>query len=109
MDKSTTNKVMYYTSEQKLLDGLITILARTHTLVEANKRVRPDRSLQWTGGEGGLLASGCMDTMDITSQQISRKQLAESWTTTTKLRQVMFKDVPAPKSCLELVERRWKR
>jgi len=46
-------KVVRYTPTQKLLDGLITILAGAHGLVEANKRVRPDRSLQRAFGRDG--------------------------------------------------------
>ncbi len=46
-------KVVRYTPAQKLLDGLITILAGAHGLVEANKRVRPDRSLQRAFGRDG--------------------------------------------------------
>lgn len=39
-------KVVKDTPNQKLLDGLITILAGAHGLVEANKRVRTDPTLQ---------------------------------------------------------------
>jgi len=39
-------KVVKDTPNQKLLDGLITILAGAHGLVEANKRVRTDPALQ---------------------------------------------------------------
>jgi len=46
-------KVVKYRPTQKLLDGLITILAGAHGLVEANKRVRPDRSLQCAFGRKG--------------------------------------------------------
>ena len=46
-------KVVKYTPTQKLLDGLITILAGAHGLVEANKRVRPDRVLQRAFGRAG--------------------------------------------------------
>lgn len=42
-------KVLYEPTE-KLLDGLITILSGAHGLAEANKRVRPDHSLQWAFG-----------------------------------------------------------
>ena len=46
-------KVVRYTPAQKLPDGLITILAGTHSLVEANKHVRPNRSLQRALGHAG--------------------------------------------------------
>jgi len=46
-------KVVHYTPAQKLLDSLITILAGAHGLVEANKRVRPDHSLQRAFGRDG--------------------------------------------------------
>ncbi len=46
-------KVVRYTPAQKLMDGLIAILAGAHGLVEANKRVRPDRSLQRAFGRDG--------------------------------------------------------
>jgi len=46
-------KVVKYTPAQKLLDALIAILAGAHGLVEANKRVRPDRALQHAFGRNG--------------------------------------------------------
>ena len=46
-------KVVKYTPVEKLVDTLMTILAGAHDLVEANKRVRPDRALQRAFGRGG--------------------------------------------------------
>ena len=46
-------KVVKYTPVEKLVDALITILAGAHGLVEANKRVRPDRALQRAFGRDG--------------------------------------------------------
>ncbi len=46
-------KVVKYTPAEKLMDALITILAGAHGLVEANKRVRPDRALQRAFGRDG--------------------------------------------------------
>jgi hypothetical protein len=46
-------KVVKYTPVAKLVDALITILAGAHGLVEANKRVRPDRPLQRAFGRDG--------------------------------------------------------
>jgi len=43
-------KVVRHTPLEKLMDALMTILAGAHGLVEANKRVRPDRALQRTFG-----------------------------------------------------------
>jgi len=58
-------KVVRYTPAQKLLDGWITILAGAHGLVEANKRIRPDRSLQWAfGREACAEQSVISETLD---------------------------------------------
>jgi hypothetical protein len=46
-------KVIKYRPIDKLVDALITILAGAHGLVEANKRVRPDRALQRAFGRAG--------------------------------------------------------
>ncbi len=46
-------KVVKYKPVEKLLDALITILSGAHGLVEANKRVRPDRALQRGFGRNG--------------------------------------------------------
>jgi len=46
-------KVVKYTPVEKLKDALMTILAGAHGLVEANKRVRPDRGLQRAFGRDG--------------------------------------------------------
>jgi hypothetical protein len=48
-----TQKVVKYTPVEKLKDALMTILAGAHGLVEANKRVRPDRGLQQAFGRDG--------------------------------------------------------
>lgn len=58
-------KVVKYKPVEKLLDALITILAGAHGLVEANKRVRPDRALQRAFGRNGCaeqsVISGTLD------------------------------------------------
>jgi hypothetical protein len=46
-------KTIQYRPVDKLVDALITILAGARGLVEANKRVRPDRSLQRAFGRQG--------------------------------------------------------
>lgn len=46
-------KTVKYTPIEKLKDALIAILAGAHGLVEANKRVRPDRALQQAFGRNG--------------------------------------------------------
>jgi hypothetical protein len=46
-------KVVKYTPVEKLVDALMSILAGAHGLVEANKRVRPDRPLQRAFGRDG--------------------------------------------------------
>lgn len=46
-------KVVKYKPVEKLVDALMTILAGAHGLVEANKRVRPDRALQRAFGRAG--------------------------------------------------------
>jgi hypothetical protein len=48
-----TQKEVKYTPVEKLLDALMAILAGAHGLVEANKRVRPDRALQRAFGRDG--------------------------------------------------------
>jgi hypothetical protein len=46
-------KVIKYTPVQKLLDAFIAILTGAKGLVEANKRVRPDRNIQYAFGRSG--------------------------------------------------------
>ena len=46
-------KTVKFSPAEKLVDALITILAGAHGLVEANKRVRPDRGLQRAFGRSG--------------------------------------------------------
>jgi hypothetical protein len=59
-------KVVCYTPAQKLLDGLITTLAGAHGLVEANKRVRPDRSLQRAFGRNSCAEQSVIsETLDV--------------------------------------------
>jgi hypothetical protein len=43
-------KTVKYTPTEKLVDALITILSGAKGLVEANKRVRPDRAIQCAFG-----------------------------------------------------------
>ncbi len=58
-------KVVRYTPVQKLLDGLITILAGARGLVEANKRTRPDRALQRAFGRDGCAEQSVIsETLD---------------------------------------------
>ena len=58
-------KVIKYTPVEKLKDALITILAGAHGLVEANKRVRPDRALQRSFGRNGCAEQSVIsDTLD---------------------------------------------
>jgi len=54
-----------YTPVEKLKDALITVLAGAHGLVEANKRVCPDRALQRSFGRNGCAEQSVIsDTLD---------------------------------------------
>jgi hypothetical protein len=58
-------KTVRYTPAEKLLDGLIAILAGAHGLVEINKRVRPDTGLQRAFGRAGCAEQSVVqDTLD---------------------------------------------
>lgn len=58
-------KVIRHTPIQKLLDGLINILAGGRGLVEVNKRVRSDRAVQRAFGRDGCAEQSVIsDTMD---------------------------------------------
>jgi hypothetical protein len=71
-------KVIKHRPVEKLVDALITILAGAHGLVEANKRVRPDRALQRAfGREGCAEQSVISDTLDAcTRENVKQMQQA---------------------------------
>lgn len=63
-------KVIHHTPAQKLLDGLINILAGGRGLVEVNKRVRSDCALQRAFGRDGCAEQSVIsDTMDAASAE----------------------------------------
>jgi hypothetical protein len=63
-------KVIRYRPVEKLVDGLITILAGAHGLVEVNKRVRPDRSLQRAFGRDGCAEQSVIsETLDASTPE----------------------------------------
>lgn len=63
-------KVIHYTPAQKLLDGLINVLAGGRGLVEVNKRVRADRALQRAFGRHGCAEQSVIsDTLDTASPE----------------------------------------
>lgn len=63
-------KVIHHTPTQKLLDGLINILAGGHGLVEVNKRVRSDRALQRAFGRDGCAEQSVIsDTLGAASTE----------------------------------------
>jgi hypothetical protein len=63
-------KVIHHTPIQKLLDGLISILAGGHGLVEVNKRVRSDRALQRAFGRDGCAEQSVIsDTLSAASTE----------------------------------------
>lgn len=63
-------KVIHHTPTQKLLDGLINILAGGRGLVEVNKRVRSDCALQRAFGRDGCAEQSVIsDTMDAASAE----------------------------------------
>jgi hypothetical protein len=63
-------KVIHHTPPQKLLDGLISILAGGRGLVEVNKRVRSDLALQRAFGRDGCAEQSVIsDTLDAASAE----------------------------------------
>jgi hypothetical protein len=63
-------KVIKYRPVDKVVDALITILSGAHGLVEANKRVRPDRALQRAfGREGCAEQSVISETLNACTQE----------------------------------------
>ena len=75
--KSVQKKVKY-TSVEKLVDGLIAMLAGAHGLVEINKRVRPDAGLQRAFGRSGCAEQSVVqDTLDAcTAETVEQMQQA---------------------------------
>jgi hypothetical protein len=71
-------KVVKYTPVEKLMDALLTILAGAHGLVEANKRVRPDRALQRAFGRDGCAEQSVIsETLDAsTPENVEQMQQA---------------------------------
>jgi hypothetical protein len=72
-------KVVKYTPVEKLLDALIAILAGAHGLVEANKRVRPDRALQQAFGRAGCAEQSVVsETLNAcTSENVEQMRQAK--------------------------------
>ena len=71
-------KVVKYKPVEKLVDALITILAGAHGLVEANKRVRPDRALQRAFGRNGCADQSVISqTLDACTAE-NVKQMREA-------------------------------
>ena len=71
-------KVVKYTPAEKLLDALLAVLAGAHGLVEANKRVRPDRALQRAFGRDGCAEQSVIsETLDAsTPENVEQMQQA---------------------------------
>jgi len=71
-------KVVKYAPVEKLMDALITILAGARGLVEANKRVRPDRALQRAFGRDSCAEQSVIsDTLDAsTPENVEQMQQA---------------------------------
>jgi hypothetical protein len=71
-------KTVKFSPAEKLVDALVTLLAGAHGLVEANKRVRPDRGLQQAFGRSGCAEQSVIqDTLDAcTSENV--KQMEET-------------------------------
>jgi hypothetical protein len=71
-------KVVKYTPVEKLMDALMSILAGAHGLVEANKRVRPDRPLQRAFGRDGCAEQSVIsETLNAsTPQNVEQMQQA---------------------------------
>jgi hypothetical protein len=72
-------KVVKYKPVEKLMDALITILAGAHGLVEANKRVRPDRALQRAFGRSGCAEQSVIsETLDAcTAENVEQMRQAK--------------------------------
>jgi hypothetical protein len=71
-------KVVKYKPVEKLVDALITILAGAHGLVEANKRVRPDRALQRAFGRNSCADQSVISqTLDACTAE-NVKQMREA-------------------------------
>ena len=72
-------KVVKYKPVEKLMDALITILAGAHGLVEANKRVRPDRALQRAFGRSGCAEQSVIsETLDAcTAENVEQMREAK--------------------------------
>jgi len=71
-------KKVKYTPGEKVLDALITVLAGAHGLVEANKRVRPDRALQRAFGRTGCAEQSVIsETLDAcTAENVEQMRQA---------------------------------
>jgi hypothetical protein len=72
-------KVVKYKPVEKLMDALIAILAGAHGLVEANKRVRPDRVLQRAFGRNGCAEQSVISqTLDAcTAENVEQMRKAK--------------------------------
>lgn len=72
-------KVVKYRPVEKLMDALVTILAGAHGLVEANKRVRPDRALQRAFGRSGCAEQSVIsETLDAcTAENVEQMREAK--------------------------------
>ena len=72
-------KVIKYTPTEKLIDALITILSGAKGLVEANKRVRPDRAIQQAFGRQGCAEQSVIsDTLNACTAD-NVLQMEEAW------------------------------
>lgn len=71
-------KTIQYRPVEKLVDALITILAGARGLVEANKRVRPDRALQRAFGRQGCAEQSVIsETLNAcTAENVQQMQQA---------------------------------
>lgn len=71
-------KTIKYTPTEKLVDALITILSGAKGLVEANKRVRPDRAIQSAFGRQGCAEQSVIsDTLNAcTVENVSQMEEA---------------------------------
>lgn len=71
-------KTVKYTPVEKLIDGLIAILAGAHGLVEVNKRVRSDPALQAAFGRKGCAEQSVVqDTLDAcTAENVAQMEQA---------------------------------
>ncbi len=71
-------KTVKFSPTEKLVDALITILAGARGLVEANKRVRPDRAVQHAFGRSGCAEQSVIqDTLDAcTAENVTQMEEA---------------------------------